>query len=356
MMKKLFVVILTLCLVFGVFACGEGTPNMELTAQEGEPANGFLWENNYSEITITGYVGSSNDIVIPSKINGKPVTQIKKDAFDGFAAMKSLVIPGSVKIIDNAFSDCTGLKNITLSDGLESMESAFGGCTSLETIVVPKTVKKMRYAFSGCTKLKTVNVPDGITDLTNTFKNCASIETLVLPDSYVRSFDVSGMKNLKKLTMSEKGLQAALEEIHTATWAVETDTSLPEYQDLLAQKNHLKFNSEEQRVTLFDQNIGDYTYFFAGEETVDDGIHSVYGEKITEGIKTYQNIYFSAYRCDDWRFDTNDWCVIKECHTYETVYTFFASSYNEDVPDTIEVNGQTYSVANGVMIGYDRPY
>lgn len=180
-MKRVFLFILIVVLtVTGLSGCGNAGSN--LTAEEGEAANGFLWENDYSEIVITGYEGDSNEIQVPETINGKPVTKIQENAFEGFKALTSVEIPGTVKIIDEVFKDCTGLKSVKLNSGLESMNSAFVGCTSLVSIEIPETVTAMKEAFSGCTALETVNVPAGVTELTNTFKECASLTTVELPE------------------------------------------------------------------------------------------------------------------------------------------------------------------------------
>ena len=65
--------------------------NLNIDAEEGKDADGFTWENNFSEITITGYIGASNELTVPKTINGKPVTQIKEGALKGFTGLKSMI-------------------------------------------------------------------------------------------------------------------------------------------------------------------------------------------------------------------------------------------------------------------------
>lgn len=203
-MKKLLITTLAMLMILGLFtACGNApeeelpqnteTPSaatvdpsaLHLTAEEDEPANGFLWAHNYSEITITGYVGASNDIVIPETINGKPVTTIRKEAFSGFSAMKSLVVPGSIKTMDSAFKRCTSLTSVTLGEGIESMNYAFQECTALTEIVLPNSIVEMNSAFVGCTALVEVEIPEGVTSVRAAFNNCTSLKRLVIPESAV---------------------------------------------------------------------------------------------------------------------------------------------------------------------------
>lgn len=131
----------------------------DISAAEGEAANGFLWEHNYSEITITGYIGASNDIVVPAKINGKPVTKIADNAFQSFSSLTSIHIPSTVKTIGHrAFDNCDGLTSITIPDSVTTIgDSAFSGCDALTSITIPDSVTKIgSWAFGACTALSTV--------------------------------------------------------------------------------------------------------------------------------------------------------------------------------------------------------
>ncbi len=206
-MKRIVLLILTttmlLTLTASLTGCGG---NVSLSAKEGEPANGFLWENNFSEITITGYQGASNDLVIPSKINGKPVTKIKSKAFSGFKALKSVKIPSNcadisgafqnctslktveingVKIIDNAFSGCEAITTVKLKEGIQSMNSAFANCYGLTSVSIPKTVTSMSNAFSNCKALKEIILEKGITNIDGAFISCSELEAISIPDSVI---------------------------------------------------------------------------------------------------------------------------------------------------------------------------
>ncbi len=86
-------------------------------------------------IVITGYIGTDENLVIPSRIGRYDVTEIGKKAFamvfdvspDGRVMVskqkiKSVVIPDSVTRIDiNAFSTCTYLESITVPPSVKSI-------------------------------------------------------------------------------------------------------------------------------------------------------------------------------------------------------------------------------------------
>jgi len=88
-----------------------------------------------SNITITGYSGSSKDVVIPETIEGKSVTTIAAYAFNGLN-IESVFIPKTIqKVENNAFNNCSNLTSITIFDSIESINDAsFSGCEKFTSI------------------------------------------------------------------------------------------------------------------------------------------------------------------------------------------------------------------------------
>lgn len=349
-MKRVISLVIFVVLLVSLFGCtGNNQINIELTAKEGEPANGFLWENNFNEITITGYEGADVNIVIPSKINGKSVTKVAAGAFVGFTGMKSLTVPGCVKTIEDAFGNCTSLEVVKLSEGLENIDYAFKNCTSMQSIQIPSSVKSMKGTFADCTALKTVNIPEGITELDDTFENCASIESLVLPESYTRAFYEDGMTGLQKLTMSEGALEASLDVKHTWMCHIETDTKLEAYQKLFSHKSDWIAQAACGTDSMWIE--GEYYGIieFGTEsqpEILNDGIHNVVGGRKQDGLYTYLDIYLAANN------DETPWTVIHQENVLETVYAW--DSWDNTPIDKIEVNGQVYTVASKSEVQQDH--
>ena len=91
------------------------------------------------KITVTGLKGDVEILVIPEKIDGKPV----------------------VAIADNAFSG-SSLTGVSVPSGVESIGwFAFFGCVSLTSVSLPGSVTSVGYdAFSNCPKL-TIYCPAG---------------------------------------------------------------------------------------------------------------------------------------------------------------------------------------------------
>lgn len=160
--------VLTLC--FSLCACGQKT----------SPVEDFEYEFENGEVTITGYKGSDLDIVIPDKIEERPVTVIGEKAFEGYD-MESITIPyGITKIEYKAFEDCVNLKTVNLPDSLTEIDG-FSGCESLEKIKIPDSVTGIG-DFAGCKSLTEITLPDSITGFSSrAFMNCTNLKSINIP-------------------------------------------------------------------------------------------------------------------------------------------------------------------------------
>ena len=116
-------------------------------------------------VTITGYNGSSTNVVIPSEIYGMPVRSIGDGAFQYNETLKDVIIPDGVTSIEYcAFQGCNSLTNIDIPDSVENIgEAAFIFCSSLKGIDIPAGVEHIGVmAFGDCTSIKSVTIPSTV--------------------------------------------------------------------------------------------------------------------------------------------------------------------------------------------------
>lgn len=136
------------------------------------------------EVKITGYrfTESGTDLVVPSEIEGKPVTSIAVMAFRTDSELQSIVIPGEFNSIpEGAFIDCDYLTTVTIAEGVTLIESrAFQNCERLQNINIPDSVTSIEsYAFDGCIRLPRISIGNGVTFIDYLgFNRCQSLQEI----------------------------------------------------------------------------------------------------------------------------------------------------------------------------------
>lgn len=128
--------------------------------------------------TITKYVGSGGNIVIPSKLGGFPVTAIGQISFCFKSSILSVVFPeGLTEIGMSAFDGCTKMTSVTFPSTLTKIGlSAFEGSYALTSVILPDNLSVLGdYAFylSGLTS---AYIPKNVTSISDqTFGSCKDL-------------------------------------------------------------------------------------------------------------------------------------------------------------------------------------
>lgn len=171
--RKIIAGIMAFCLMGGVMLnIAEVADNAVITASAEDYTQGTYGQLAYkkygSYIEISGGDQSATEIVIPSEIEGLPVTSIGSMSFDFCTSLKSVIISNGVTSIGyHAFTGCTGLTEITMPNSLTSIgEGAFFWCTGLTSITIPNSVTDIgSSAFDGCNALASIIIPDSVTSI-----------------------------------------------------------------------------------------------------------------------------------------------------------------------------------------------
>lgn len=148
---------------------------------------------------------------VQTLIIGEGITEIghcafagKFDSKDSFINLETVVLPESLKVIDEAaFYNCEKLSKINLSEGLEYIYYEAFYDTNLKNVRIPESVIKIENdVFDYCDNLKKVTFTKAVCEITA----CASLEEIVYPidytdfNRYSSYFMAKTCPNLKKIT------------------------------------------------------------------------------------------------------------------------------------------------------------
>lgn len=151
---------------------------------------------NYAEVDggaiILKYNGDKKDVTLPSQIANKPVVEIGSDIFDSDTRLENIVIPNTVKKINDYAFQYSGIKTITIPDSVTSIgKGVFKGCAYLSSIKIPNNVKTLGAGtFSECSSLSEVTLSSSLTEISNDlFYECGALESIVIPSNVTKIGD-----------------------------------------------------------------------------------------------------------------------------------------------------------------------
>ena len=136
-------------------------------------------------LTVADKEKLPKNVVIPSEINGKPVTSLNMRAFFQCENITSVYIPDSLtKLGSSAFFSCVNLERVRLPSDLQTLASlSFFNCKKLKNIELPSGLKKIDSGvFEKCTSLQEIELPDSLTSLNlRAFDECEGIKRIEIP-------------------------------------------------------------------------------------------------------------------------------------------------------------------------------
>ena len=85
-----------------------------LTFEKSETViDGVVYELIDGKMTVTGYRGSADTVMVRETVDGHTVTVIGESAFEG-STIKSIDLPDTIQLIKKrAFANCSSLTNMT---------------------------------------------------------------------------------------------------------------------------------------------------------------------------------------------------------------------------------------------------
>lgn len=156
-------------------------------------AKDWQYTTNDTATLVTKYIGTKTSVIVPNKIEGKPVV-----------LQNSVVDSSGSGAYNGVFAGNQNIKSVKFEEGVSfannNMHYAFHECLNLISApVIPTNVTDLSYAFACCANLaSTPNIPSKVTNMQSAFSRCLSItDAPAIPASVtIMTWAFSGCQNL----------------------------------------------------------------------------------------------------------------------------------------------------------------
>ena len=124
--------------------------------------NGTLYiDVSGEEAVITGYEGEDEEIVLPSEVSGKKVTEIGNEAFLKLTACRKITLPEEVRTIGISAFRGSGIESVEIPESVEVIKRDAFSRTNLTSVTLPKGLKSIgSIPFADCEKLSEISISE----------------------------------------------------------------------------------------------------------------------------------------------------------------------------------------------------
>lgn len=185
-LRKAYHIIVAAVMTFCLISCADNAILSEIFANtivSADEYNSFTYSINNGNASISKYNGTAENLVVPEKINGYPVTNIYGGAFQSNNYIKKVTIKSKITILyGRMFAHCSNLETVILPETLVEIKDGAFSSSGIGYITIPSSVTDInRQSFQGCQRLSTVTIK-GTTHIRGAaFYNCKNLMNVELP-------------------------------------------------------------------------------------------------------------------------------------------------------------------------------
>lgn len=149
--------------------------------KESEASDFFCDDKGNGELILVEYLGDAEIVVVPEKINGKPIVSIGQMVFANNDIIKGVKLPDTVQELEKgAFGVSKNLQIVLCGSGIKTVgEACFQRCDSLHYVEFSESLETIgKMAFSYSTNLKEIVIPESVVMIDNSFFSTADDLTI----------------------------------------------------------------------------------------------------------------------------------------------------------------------------------
>lgn len=134
----------------------------------------YFYTIDEDNLSITGYQGTGNELIIPNTIDGYKVIAIKRGAFAGHSELTSIMLPESLMSIGPGSFSGTSIRTITIpknvnrngEDGYVSTSGSLNGATDLTEVIFQDGITKIPdYICASCNNVTKIVISSSVTEI-----------------------------------------------------------------------------------------------------------------------------------------------------------------------------------------------
>lgn len=152
-------------------------------------------KNEDETLTITGYIGTKENIIIPGTIGNMKVKSIGDYAFSEDNKIVSVQIsPGITQIGMYAFYWCQQLTEVILGPDIQSIgKGAFSLCSQIKELTLPNALSEYSTPIFNNGALKTIHIPSTVMEIPVYFQQIASLQNIEVEEGNLKYSSQDGV-------------------------------------------------------------------------------------------------------------------------------------------------------------------
>ena len=167
---------------------------------------GNIDSSEYADLGLSNVIitkSAPDHVVIPSSIDGLPVTSIGNSAFYS-KGLKSVTIPDTIITIGNSAFEHNELTSVIIPDNITSIGDSAFAINRLTSVIIPNNITSIGYQAFCINRLTSLSIPSSVTSIGSGAFSYNQLTSLIIPSSVTTIGNGAFSNNyLSSLTLSD---------------------------------------------------------------------------------------------------------------------------------------------------------